>query len=66
MKLLNPSNRLITVNVPNVGLISVMSKCVADFSDAEAWRGKAHGLVEAVEVKPSLPKPQKKTIKWKK
>ena len=68
MKLANLSGKLITVNVPSVGFISVSAYGVADFPDEEAWRGKANGLVEAVEKKIVMPvsKVQKKTTKRKK
>jgi len=68
MKLANLSGKLITVNVPSVGFISVPAYGVSDFPDEEAWRGKANGLVEAVEKKIVMPvsKVQKKTTKRKK
>ena len=69
MKLANLTNKLVTVNVPGVGFISVSANGLADFPDEEAWRGKANGLVEAVEKKPEkvvmpeAPKIQKKMTK---
>ena len=71
MKLANLTDKLITVNVPSVGFISVLAHGLADFPDEEAWRGKANGLVEAVEkkVKPEKVEEvpiQKKTIKKEK